>query len=190
MAVKERIIAAEDFLELAEQPEYQDRVLELVEGELIEMSKPTRSQGFVAAILSAEIVTFVRRNGLGEVYTGDTGFILARGEHGCDTVRGLDFAFVSNARASGTPDYSWYEFGPDLAVEVISPGNKAGDIRLKVRQLLNAGTRLVWVVYPDDRSVMQYTDTGAVAVVNENDTLSGGNVLPGFQIRVGAIFPS
>lgn len=189
MEVRERNITAERFFELMEQPEYLDRVIELVEGELIEMSKPTRIHGFVVAILSAEIVTFVRRNGLGEVYTGDTGFILARGESGSDTVRGVDFAFVSNARASGTPDYSWYEFGPDLAVEVISPSNKASDIHLKVKQLFDAGTRQVWLVYPETRAVEAHTAQGSVKL-HEADTLHGGDALPGFELRVGDIFPS
>ncbi len=189
MEVKERLITADRFFELMEKPEYLDRVIELVEGELIEMSKPTRIHGFVVAIVSAEIVAFVRRNGLGEVYTGDTGFILGRGEHGRDTVRGLDFAFVSNARALGMPDYSWYEFGPDLAIEVVSPNNKAGDTHLKVSQLLNAGTRLVWLVYPETRSVMQYSANGDVAILKEDDRLDGGDVLPGFELRVGDIFP-
>ena len=55
---------------------------------------------------------------------GDPGFVLERNEYGRDTVRGLDFAFISRERLSTPPDYTWYELGPDLAVEVISPSNK------------------------------------------------------------------
>ena len=123
-----------------EQPEYLDRVVELVEGELIEMSKPSRIHGYVVARLTMKIAIHVDENNLGEVVSGDTGAILERRADGRDTVRGLDIAFVSKARLTEPPDFTWYEIGPDLAVEVISPNNKAGDIHLKVTQLLNAGT--------------------------------------------------
>lgn len=188
MEVKERIISAERFFELMEQPEYLDRVIELVEGELIEMSKPTRIHGIVVANLTAEIVYFVKRSGLGEVNAGDAGFVLERNEFGKDTVRGLDIAFVSSSRVPEPPDFSWYEIGPDLAVEVISPNNKTGDTHLKVMQLLNAGTSLVWLIYPATRCVEAHTSDGA-KTFREDDTLSGGDALPGFEIRVGDIFP-
>lgn len=188
MEVKERIITAERFFELMEQPEYLDRVIELVEGELIEMSKPTRIHGVVLIRLAVKIANFVDAHELGEVTAGDAGFILERKAGGRDTVRGLDIAFVSKSRVPDPPDFSWYEIGPDLAVEVISPSNKASDIHLKVMQLINAGTRLVWLVYPESRTVVAHTSEGATTFP-ENDTLSGGEVLPGFELRVGDIFP-
>ena len=189
MEVKERIISAERFFELMEQPEYLDRVIELVEGELLEMSKPTRIHGVVVARMTMKIAIHVDQNGLGEVTSGDAGFILERSDSGRDTVRGLDIAFVSQARVTEPPDFSWYEFGPDLAVEVISPSNKTSDTHLKTMQLLNAGTRLVWLVYPESRTVVAHTADGAVTL-HEDDTLSGGDVLPGFQLPVSDIFPS
>ena len=184
MAIQERIITAERFFELMKRPENVDRVLELVEGELIEMSKPSRLHGIVLANLSAEIVYFVKRSGLGEVNAGDTGFILERDEYGRDTVRGLDIAFVSKSRELGPPDFAWYEMGPDLAVEIISPSNKTS-----VTHLLKAGARLVWLVYPESRTVVAHTPAGATTL-RENDMLSGGDVLPGFELRVSDIFPS
>ncbi|MCY3778687.1 MAG: Uma2 family endonuclease [Chloroflexi bacterium] len=175
MEVSERIITAERFFELMEQPEYLDRVIELVEGELIETSKPTRIHGIVAARLTMKIASHVDEKDLGEVSSGDAGFILEHDAGGRDTVRGLDIAFVSNSRIPDPPDFTWYEIGPDLAVEVISPNNNAGDIRLKVMQLLNAGTRLIWLVYPESRTVTAYTPDGA-RTFHEDDTLSGGDV--------------
>ncbi|MCY3832780.1 MAG: Uma2 family endonuclease [Chloroflexi bacterium] len=189
MAIQQQFISAERFLELVEQPEYQDRVLELVEGELVEMPKPTRIHGVVTMRLANRIANFVDTHDFGEVTVGDSGFVLERSRYGRDTVRGLDIAFVSKSKDLGPPDFSWYELGPDLAVEVISPSNKAGDIHIKVTQLLDAGTRLVWLVYPENRTVVVQTADGA-KTLREDDTLSGGDVLPGFEIRVGDIFPS
>jgi len=189
MEVKERNISAERFFELMEQPEYLDRVIELVEGELIEMSKPTRIHGVVAARLTMKIAIHVEEHELGEVTSGDPGFILERSASGRDSVRGLDIAFVSKSRVPDPPDFTWYEIGPDLAVEVISPSNKASDIHLKVMQLLNAGARLVWLIYPESRTVVAHTAEGATTL-QENDILSGGDALPGFELPVSEIFPN
>jgi len=189
MAIQEQFISADRFQDLVDAPEYQDCVLELVEGVLVEMSKPKRIHGVVVAELTFRLTSYVRENDLGEVTVGDAGFVLERNSYGRDTVRGLDIAFLSKSRNLGPPDFNWYEIGPDLAVEVISPNNKASDIHLKVMQLLNAGTRLVWLVYPESRTVVAHTADGAITLT-ESDTLSGGDVLPGFELRVDDIFPS
>ena len=189
MAIQEQFITAESFLALVEQPQYQDRVLELVEGAIIEMSKPTLKHGIITMRLAVLIANHVDAKDLGVVTAAETGFVLERNPHGRDTVRGLDIAFVSKSRVPESLEYTWYETGPDLAVEVISPNNRAGDIHLKVMQLLNAGTRLIWLIYPESRTIVTHTATGANTLY-ESDTLSGGDVLPGFEIRVGDIFPS
>lgn len=189
MAVQQQYITADRFLEIVEQPQNQDRVLELVEGVVVEMSKPTAGHGEVISWLNIRIGSFVIEQDLGRICSGDAGFILERNPLGRDTVRGLDFAFIDKAKASGPLEYTWYETGPDLAVEVISPNNRADDIHLKVMQLLNAGTRLVWVIYPESRTVVAHT-TSSANTLYEDDTLSGGDVLPGFEMRVGDIFPS
>ena len=189
MAIQEQLITAERFLALVDQPQYEDRVLELVEGAIVEMSKPTAGHGEIISWLNVRIGSYIIEKDLGRMCSGDAGFILGRGPDGRDTVRGLDFAFIAKAKVPGPLEFTWYEMGPDLAVEVISPNNKAGDIHLKVMQLLNAGTRLVWLVYPESRTVVVHTASGATTLY-ENDKLSGGDVLPGFELRVGDIFPS
>lgn len=189
MIIQEQFISADQFQDLADAPEYQDRVLELVEGVIIDMPKPKRIHGVVVAELTFRLATYVKQNDLGEVASGDPGFVLERNSHGRDTVRGLDVAFLSKSRKLGPPDFSWYELGPDLAVEVISPSNTADDIHLKVSQLLKAGTRLIWLVHPKSRTVVVHTASGT-HTLSQTDTLSGGDVLPGFQLRVSDIFPS
>ena len=188
MAIQEQFISADRFQDLVDAPEYQDCVLELVEGVIIEMPMPKRIHGVVVARLTMKIANHVDANDLGEVTSGDPGFVLERNSYGRDTVRGLDIAFLSNSKDLAPPDFSWYEMGPDLAVEVISPSNKADDIHFKVTQLLDAGTRLIWLVYPKNRTVVAHTTEGA-KTLREADTLSGGDVLPGFEITVSDIFP-
>ena len=93
---------------------------------------------------------------------------------------------------SACPDQvanDWIEGAPDLAVEVLSPSNLASDINLKTRQLLDAGAQAVWIVDPATRSVQIHSPQG-FTVLREGDALSGGDILPGFSIKVADIFPA
>ena len=189
MPAEKQYISAEEFLELAQRPEYEDRRLELVEGEIVEMSKPTVGHGEIVIRLSTKIASYVYENNLGRVTIGDTGFVVARNPAGQATVRGLDIAFISKAKAPNPLPFKLFELAPDLAVEVISPGNSADDIHDKVRELLKMGTPLIWLVHSRARTVVVHTAASAVTY-EESDTLSGGDVLPGFEVRVGDIFPT
>ena len=189
MPAEKQYISAEEFLELVDQPQYQDRRLDLVEGEIVEMSKSGGEHGEITLWLSVKIASYVYANDLGRMTAADTGFSLARNPAGRATVRGLDIAFISKAKAPNPLSRGWIKIPPDLAVEVISPGNQAGDIHKKVRELLKAGTPLIWLVYAETRMVVVYTSSSAI-ICEESDTLSGGDVLPGFEVRVGDIFPT
>ncbi|MDE2635854.1 MAG: Uma2 family endonuclease [Chloroflexota bacterium] len=182
-------ISADRFIALVDSPEYADRIVELVEGEIIEMPKPTGLHGQITMRLGAKIFNHAEDNGLGIVTAADTGFILESDLDGGDTVRGLDIAFIRKGRAPGVLPDQLVDVAPDLAVEVISPSNKATDIHRKIRQLLAAGTTLIWIVYPEMRIVDVHTLDGATTL-NAADTLSGGDVLPGFEIPVREIFPA
>lgn len=188
MLAEKQYISAEKFWELAQLPEYADRSLELVEREIVDKSKPTLEHGVITMWLSVKIANHVFENDLGWVTAADTGFVLERDPDGSDTVRGLDIAFISKAKAPGPPPFELSELAPDLAVEVISPGNRAGDMCKKIRELLKAGTALIWIVYAETRTVAVHTAAGAVTL-EESDILSAGDALPGFEIRVGDIFP-
>ena len=184
--MERQLVSAEGFLEIAESPEYDDRIIELVEGEIVEHPKASGLHGQITMLLSVKIANFVVDNGLGVVTAAETGFLLERNPDGRDTVRGLDIAFIRGARV--LPDHL-VDLAPDLAVEVISPSNKAADTHRKIRQLLAAGTALVWIVYPDSRIVDVHTRDGA-STLEADDMLSGGDVLPGFEVPVREIFPA
>ena len=189
MPAEKQYVSVEEFLELAQRPEYQDRQIELVEGEIIEMPKPTVGHGEIVIRLSTKIASYVDENDLGRVTGGDAGFVVRRSPAGRATVRGLDIAFISKAKALKPLPFKLFELAPDLAVEVISPGNSADDIHDKVRELLKMGTPLIWIVHSRTRTVVVHTSAGAVTY-EESDTLLGGDVLPGFEVRVGDIFPT
>ena len=189
MVMERQLISVEGFLEIAARPEYADRSLELDEGEIVEMSKPSGLHGQITMLLSLRIANFVIDNALGIVTEAETGFLLGRNLEGASTVRGLDIAFLSRANAPAVLPNRLLDIVPDLAVEVVSPSNKVTDMHRKIRQLLAAGTALIWIVHPETHTVEVHTQSGAVTL-EDDDNLSGGDVLPGFEIPVREIFPA
>ncbi len=182
-------MSAERFFELVDSPAYEDRSIELVEGEIVEMSKPSGLHGQITMLLSLKIANHVVENRLGVVTAAETGYILERNPDGRDTVRALDIAFLSRVRVPAVLPDKLVEVAPDLAVEVISPSNKVTDMHRKIRQLLAAGTALIWIVHPETGTVEVHTQSGAITL-EADDRLSGGDVLPGFEIPVREIFPA
>ena len=135
----------------------------------------------------SRLLGFAEKEGLGEIVTADTGFVLARGP---DTLRGPDVAFVAKGRVpSATDDSFAFEGAPDLAVEVVSPSNRPSEIHAKVADYLAAGTRLVWVVDPDPerRTITVYESLLAPRVLGADEEIDGADVLPGFRSRVSEL---
>ena len=181
-------VTADNFLEVASLPEYADQNIELVEGEIVTMPTTNRDHSETLGLLTSLISVHILANRLGKFYVGEAGVILERNAYGRDTVRGLDFAFISKDRLPQLGESNLLDIAPDLAIEVISPSNSAADMHRKVDQLMDAGTRQVWVVYPDSRDVDVHTADGAITY-REGDSISGGDILPGFEIAVADMFP-
>ena len=159
---------------------------ELVGGGLVVMAPAGGRHGQVAHTLALFIGVHVRNRNLGRVFAAETGFVLRRDP---DTVRPPDVAFVAGGRlgAEETPA-GFLELAPDLAVEVVSPGDAAGAIRDKVRDWLDAGTRLVWVVWPRTRSVDVHRPGRPAETLRDGDVLEGGSVLEDFAVPVRDLF--
>jgi Uma2 family endonuclease len=77
---------------------------------------------------------------------------------------------------------------PDLAVEVLSAGNTRAEMERKLNEYFAAGVRLVWFIDPTSQSVTVYEDRTRFHVLGIGDSLQGGNVLPGFEIPIKALF--
>ena len=77
---------------------------------------------------------------------------------------------------------------PDLAIEVLSAGNTAAEMQRKLRDYFTAGVKLVWYIDPATRSAKSYTAEDKFIAVDESGSLSGGDVLPGFELPLGALF--
>lgn len=159
---------------------------ELVRGELIEMSPAGHKHGRIVVNLTVPLGYYVKAHNLGAAYGAETGFKLASNP---DTVRAPDVAFVSREQRERVGDPEGYWPGaPDLAVEILSPGDRVSAVKQKVKEYLEAGGRLVWVVSQKLRNVTVYRSLTDIRVLTENDTLDGEDVIPGFRLAVKEIF--
>ena len=106
-----------------------------------------------------------------------------------DTVRKADIAYISSANLqSGTLNYGYPEAAPDLLVDVVTPTDRFAAVSENARMWSDSGVPLVWIAYLGGRSVDVYHADGSTLTLTEDDTLDGGEVLPGFSCRVSEIF--
>jgi len=157
---------------------------ELVAGVIVAEPFPTPRHDRTFRRLLRLLADFVEAHGLGEVF-GETGYVLARDP---DTVRGPDLSFVSRERLQGLDDARFFPEAPDLAVEILSPSNRRGEMHAKVADYLAAGTRLVWVVDPKRKSATTYRTLLAPHRLESSEFVDGEDVLPGLVIPLEAIF--
>ncbi|MFQ5614137.1 MAG: Uma2 family endonuclease [Anaerolineae bacterium] len=182
MAVQLKTIQAEDLLRM---PDDGFRY-ELVRGELRKMTPAGHEHGQITARLTWRLAQYVETNNLGVVYAAETGFLLSSDP---DTVRAPDVAFVRAERVEAAGDVEGYFPGaPDLAVEVISPGDSYTDVEEKVFDWLEAGTQMAVVVNPRQRTVTVYRSLSDIVVLTENDSFSGGDVVPGWTLAARELF--
>jgi Uma2 family endonuclease len=160
------------------------RLYELVDGVLVE-----KVMGFAESVLAMNLVgylmEYLRRKDRG-ILAGESGTLrLMPG-----LVRIPDISFVSWERLPGhqLPTRPIPDLAPDLAVEVLSKGNTAGEMARKLKEYFLAGVRLVWFVDPRRRTVTVYTAPDQSVELTEAETLDGRDVLPGLAIALQQLF--
>jgi len=195
MSIQERLYTADDLWQLSNLPENADKHLELIEGVLYEMSPTGWLHGDIAGEFYAHVHNFVKPRKLGRVTAAETGFILFKSPdpQGKDTVIAPDVGFIAAARVPAELPEQYVPFAPDLAVEVVSPGNTKEEINLKVEAYLRYGTRLVLIVYPRAQKIHVYrpsenANAASVEFLGIDDTFDGGDVLPGFKLALRDLF--
>jgi Uma2 family endonuclease len=159
---------------------------ELVDGEVFVSPPPGEEHGVVAAEILVSLGSHVRTHGLGRVHAAETGFRI--GSHP-DTVLAPDAAFVSRERIEQAAIGKGYRAGaPDLAVEVVSPGDSFVEVEAKVARWLAAGCRMMIVVNPVRRAATVYRSRDDITLLTEDDVLDGGDVVPGWKLPLRELF--
>jgi Uma2 family endonuclease len=181
----DRPMTVDDLLNLPDD----GHMYELVEGQLVRMLPSGGGTSSLALRLGARIEAFVEQRNLGAVTGADGEFDLGHG-----TALAPDVAFVRAERVP-PPTSPIYEkawpLAPDLAVEVASPNQYRPAMARKAQRYLNAGTRLVWVVWPKRKEVDVWRpgDIKPSATLGVDDVLDGLDILPGFTYPVERLFP-
>ena len=159
---------------------------ELVRGVVREVTPAGYGHGKIAMRVGARLDGYVDENDLGVVCAAETGFKL---EGDPDTVRAPDVAFIRRERVETVGEGEGFWPGaPDLAVEVVSPGDSTGEVEEKVLGWLSAGSRMVVVVNPRKRTVAVHRSGGEGVVLTEEDELDGGDVVPGWRVPIRELF--
>jgi Uma2 family endonuclease len=182
MAQETRAITAEELFRMPDD----GYKYELVAGRLRKMTPAGSIHGVVGMRLAVAMSVHVDQHQLGVVFAADTGFKLASSP---DTVRAPDVSFVSRGRipTGGIPKAYW-PGAPDLAVEVLSPTDVRSEIDDKIDEYLRSGVRLVWFVNPFERRVTVHRPGKRPLVLEEHNSVDGGDVLPGFNYPLARLF--
>ena len=190
MATQERLLDVDAVTELIRQPDFADKRFYMIDGELFEMSPANRLHGRLAMLIGTYMTLFVEERDLGEV-NAEVGYHPPDDRH---TLLAPDVAFVSHARVSQHAQEKFIPLMPDLAVEVVSPSNTVQEIRRKAAIYLDNGSSLVWIVLPAEKGVdICRSADGArldIEFVGADSTLSGEDVLPGFELELSRLFPN
>lgn len=182
MVIQSRSYTTAEFEAFIRQPENKDRLFELINGEIVE-KMPTREHAIIAATIATWLNNYLWQNNLG--YAAVEARHRPAGDNKNDRLP--DVSYVADTtkpiETQGSTPYM-----PDLCVEIKSPDDTVKEMRDKAHFYLAHGSRLVWLVFPDQRIVEWYAadDEG---ICGEGEVLEGRDVLPGFKLPVSEIFP-
>lgn len=175
------LLDPEDLLRMPDGDHY-----ELIDG--VPKEKPMGAESDrISNRIGGRLDLFVTANKLGDVFGSQTGFKCFPGRP--KLVRIPDASFVATGRFPGNKAPKGYvSLAPDLAVEVLSPGDYAEEVWEKLANYKSAGIRLVWVISPETRVVQVRRADGTITELGEADTLTGEDVLPGFAVKLSELF--
>lgn len=186
MSTAEKLMTAEEFA--ARPAPCDDSREELVEGRVVVAPPPGAEHGGLVARLAGRLDIWASERKIGRA-TGESGYVIRRGP---DSVRGPDVSFISAERLiDGRLPRTYLEGAPDLAVEIVSPGDRAGEINRKVAEYLESGAKRVWVVWPETQTVTIYRPDGTARTFGADDVLTSAEAsfsVEGFILLVRDIF--
>lgn len=183
-ALTKTVYTPEDLLRMPDGDRY-----ELVDGNLVERTVSTKSS-FIAGRLHSKLLQHCETSQQGWAFPEGTSYQCF--PDAPSKVRRADASFIRLDRLSVAEfnEEGHLSVSPDLAAEVVSPNDTAFEVEQKVDEFLSAGVSLVWVLYPQARTVRIHRRDGTVSQLREADELTGESVLQGFQCRVGDLFLS
>lgn len=180
MVISEKLYTLEEFEAYA--AAHPDQLLELIDGRIVE-KVTSEEHGYIVLKIGMALLNWRQTNNIKGYPSTEATLRLPDDEK---NERRPDVAFrFTDENVSKKPAL---DTTPDFAVEVKSTKNSYDELRDKARFYLAHGSRLVWLIYPTRRLVEVYFADGSSEIFKEGDMLSGGDVLPNFELAVSAIF--
>jgi Uma2 family endonuclease len=159
---------------------------ELIDGELFILPGSGGRASAIGLRIGRLIGNYLEDHPSGYVLGADGSFVVA---HHPETMFSPDASYISfNRLPGGVLPEKFIPTWPDLAVEVLSPSDRRIDAERKTQRYLEAGTPLVWLIDPKSETVTVYRRSESVRQLSRDQTLSGEDVLPGFEVSVDKIF--
>lgn len=176
-----KLHTVEEFDAFVSLPENHERLFEYIGGEIVEVvSNPYSSK--IAMLVGGYIQIYLVQNDIGHLTGADGGYMVS-GERYIP-----DVGFIRYAKQ---PELSYVEGyvpnPPDLAVEVLSPGNADDEMAVKIANYLAAGT-VVWMFKPPQQQVVVFQPGKPAQTLDINSVLDGGTTLPGFKLALKDVF--
>ena len=178
-AVAQVALEQEPIAELSLDPE---RKYEIVNGNPEEKEMPGARHSGIAGRVATELGIYLKGNKLGELYP-EASFQIG----GNERIPDLAFLFLERIPPEGEPETKWL-LAPDIAIEVVSPNDLFGKVRIKISDYLNAGVRQVWLVVPETREIILYRSATDVTIFPPESELLCEDLLPGFRLPLGEVF--
>jgi len=160
------------------------RTCELIDGVLVD-----KAMGYYESWLAAALIYFIERfldeNNLGIVLAPDGTLEIVP-----QLVRAPDVSFLRWERFPDRqlPDEPVPEIAPDLAVEILSKSNTAAEMDQKTGEYFASGVKQVWLIDPETHTARVYSEPDAFQQIDRDGHLSGGQILPGFQLPLQTLF--
>jgi Uma2 family endonuclease len=178
-----KLLTAEEFFLLPDSGDGSQQ--ELVRGEVVTMPPPGDLRGVTCSKVDRKIGVFIDAGPGGILACNDTGIIT---EQDPDSVRGPDISYWTKERFKEVP-VGWMTISPDMLMEVLLPSKTSKQIRVKLIEYFAKGVRLVWVIAPEDRMLTVYRTPDEGRLLHETATVTGEDVLPGYECRVRDLLP-
>ncbi len=182
-----QLLTADQFFDWCNRPENRERHFELEKGRVVEVSRPGERHGVTCANTVRMIGNFAFDRKRGYVVSNDTGVIW---ELDPDTIRGPDVMYYAAGRPFSEMNPKYSEEPPDVAVEVLSPTDRIKKVMRRATQFLGWGTRVVWILDPEDRTLIVLRADRAPEILDDTQEMIGDGPLEGFRCHVADFFYS
>jgi Uma2 family endonuclease len=183
--VETKLMTADEFYDWASRPENQGKTFELDEGRVVDVPPASELHGVICGLIATLLNKYLFQRGKGYMCSNDTGLLIKKKP---GTVRGPDIMLFDESRSLGKLSRKFADRIPKLLVEVLSPSDQVAKVNRRISQFLKRGVPLVWLVDPETRTVTVYRPGEDLRVVQEDEELTGEDVLPKLRYRVAELF--